>query len=58
VVFDEFLLDNLKEGNGWWANKWSVQMGAKYVDAFGLSNLDLQGEVNITRPYTYSHGTD
>lgn len=58
VVFDEFLLDNLKEGNGWWANKWSMQLGGKYVDAFGLSNLDLQAEVNVTRPYTYSHGTD
>jgi hypothetical protein len=25
------------------------------VDAFGISNLDLQGEVNIARPYTYTH---
>ena len=25
------------------------------MDAFGLANLDLQGEINIIRPYTYSH---
>ena len=30
-------------------------MAGKYVDAFGLANLDLQGEMNIIRPYTYSH---
>jgi hypothetical protein len=56
-VLDEFLLDNFKEGNGWWANKWALQTGIKYYDAFGVSNLDLQGEVNVVRPYTYSHNT-
>jgi hypothetical protein len=30
----------------------------KYIDAFGVSNLDLQGEINIVRPYTYSHNTN
>ena len=55
IVLDEFVLDHIKEGDGWWANKWAVQGGAKYVDAFGLANLDLQGEINIIRPYTYSH---
>jgi hypothetical protein len=56
-VLDEFVLDNLKEGNGWWANKFGVQAGVKYYDAFGVANLDLQAETNIVRPYTYSHGT-
>jgi len=56
-VLDEFLLDNLKEGSGWWANKYAVQLGGEYIDAFGLDNFDLQGEVNITRPYTYSHSS-
>jgi hypothetical protein len=54
-VLDEFLLDELSAGNGWWANKWAVQAGAKYIDAFGVSNLDLQAEYNVVRPYTYSH---
>lgn len=56
-TLDEFVLDEIKAGNGWWANKFAIQGGAKYVDAFGISNLDLQGEINIARPYTYSHGT-
>ncbi|MFZ2907073.1 MAG: hypothetical protein WAZ98_12775 [Cyclobacteriaceae bacterium] len=55
-VLDEFVLDNIKEGNGWWANKFGIQAGVKYFDAFGVSNLDLQAETNIVRPYTYSHG--
>jgi hypothetical protein len=55
-LLDEFVIDNIRKG-GWWANKFGVQAGAKYVDAFGVSNLDLQGEVNIVRPYTYSHYT-
>ncbi len=57
-VLDEFVLDNIREGNGWWANKFAIQLGGKYVDAFGLPNLDLQAETNLVRPYTYSHGTD
>jgi len=57
-MLDEFVIDNIRDGNGWWANKFGVQGGAKYVDAFGVANLDLQGEINIVRPYTYSHGTE
>jgi len=55
LVLDEFLLENLKEGKGWWGNKYGVQLGTKYIDAFGVDNLDLQLEGNIVRPYTYSH---
>ena len=58
IVLDEFVLDNIRDGNGWWANKFAMQGGAKYIDAFGVPNLDLQGEVNIIRPYTYSHTTN
>lgn len=57
-VLDEFVLDHIKSGDGWWANKFAIQGGAKYIDAFGVPNLDLQGEVNIVRPYTYSHNTN
>ncbi|HYF66796.1 MAG TPA: hypothetical protein VD884_01610 [Ohtaekwangia sp.] len=56
-MLDEFVIENIRAGNGWWANKFGIQAGAKYIDAFGLANLDLQGEVNIVRPYTYSHNT-
>src|SRR6185369_7292398 len=52
---DEFLLSEIKKNRGWWANKWGIQIGAKYVDAFGIKNLDLQLEHNRVRPFTYSH---
>ena len=56
-VLDEFLLENLREGSGWWANKWALQLGGKYVDALGIRNLDLQLEGNLIRPYSYSHNS-
>jgi len=55
VVFDEFVLEELRSGEGWWANKFGIQTGLKYVDAFGIDNFDLQVEGNITRPYNYTH---
>lgn len=55
VLLDEFNLREIKAGNGWWANKFAIQLGAKYIDAFGISNLDLQLEHNRARPFTYSH---
>lgn len=57
LVIDEFLLDRIKDGNGWWANKFGVQTGVKFIDVAGISNLDVQLESNIVRPYTYSHNT-
>lgn len=57
LILDEFKFENIKEGNGWWGNKYGIQTGFHYVDVFGLSNLDFQGEYNVVRPYTYSHGT-
>jgi hypothetical protein len=54
-LLDEFFLKEVRAGNGWWANKFAVQVGGKYINAFGLKNLDLQGEVNLVRPFTYSH---
>ncbi|GIL23560.1 MAG: hypothetical protein BroJett042_20730 [Bacteroidota bacterium] len=55
LVLDEFLLKEITAGNGWWANKYAMQGGVKYIDAFGIANLDLQAEINRVRPYTYSH---
>lgn len=57
VVLDEFLLKEVTARNGWWANKFAVQGGLKYIDALGVSNLDVQLEANVVRPYTYSHFT-
>jgi hypothetical protein len=55
LMFDEFLLSELRSARGSWTNKFAVQVGAKYIDAFGIPNLDLQAELNLARPYTYSH---
>ena len=57
VLLDEFKLSEVKGGKGWWGNKQAGQVGIKYIDAFGLRNLDLQGEFNVARPFTYSHET-
>ncbi len=56
-VLDEFLLDQFLSGDGWWANKFGVQLGIKGFDAFGKEGLFVQAEVNIVRPFTYSHGS-
>ncbi|MER2998129.1 hypothetical protein [Pontibacter populi] len=55
VYLDELRINEVRSGNGWWGNRQAGQIGAKYINAFGLPNMDLQGEVNVIRPYTYQH---
>jgi hypothetical protein len=56
LLFNEFVLHEiLHYSDGWWGNKQGLQLGVKYIDAFTIKNLDLQAEVNLVRPYTYSH---
>ncbi len=55
-LLDEFILSEIKNNPTSWVNKWGIQAGLKYVDAFGIRNLDLQVETNRVRPFTYSHG--
>jgi hypothetical protein len=55
VLIDEFKFWELANNTGWWANKYGLQGGLKYYDAFSLSTLDLQVEYNRVRPYTYAH---
>lgn len=60
TLYSQFLLDDFRVGemtssNGWWANKFGFQIGAKYYNAFHVENLFLQAEFNAVRPYTYSH---
>ena len=54
-ILDEFLTKFIFNGSKSWTNKYSLQVGVKYIDAFGIPNLDLQAEYNMARPYTYSH---
>lgn len=55
VLLDEFKLNELRAGDGWWANKYGLQAGVQYFDAFGVDHLDLQLEANLVRPFTYGH---
>ena len=55
ILLDEFILSRVKNDPTNWANKFAIQLGGKYIDAFGIRNLDLQVEMNRVRPYTYSH---
>jgi hypothetical protein len=55
LLLDEFKLSEIKAGDGWWGNKFGIQLGGKYIDAFNIKNLDLQVEMNRVRPFTYSH---
>ncbi len=54
VLLDEFNIDQLRANTGWWGNKQAAQAGLKYIDIFGIHNLDLQFEENIVPPYTYA----
>lgn len=54
-LVDEFSLQDVKNQNDSWKNKFGYQIGVKYYDAFGIDNLLLQAEYNIVRPYVYSH---
>ena len=55
VMLDEFILKNIVSNPGSWTNKYAIQLGGKYIDAFDVPNLDLQLEANLARPFTYSH---
>jgi hypothetical protein len=55
MFFDEFKSKELFSSKGWWGNKYGYQLGCKWFDAFTIPNLDIQGEINVVRPFTYSH---
>ncbi len=55
LVIDEMIVSEVFAGNGWWGNKQGFQLGAKYVDPFGVEDLIVQAEVNRVRPYMYAH---
>lgn len=60
-VYGQLLIDDFKaaelfkERRGWFGNKYAFQSGIKYIDAFNITQLDVQLEYNMARPYTYSH---
>jgi hypothetical protein len=55
-ILDEFKFDELIiNQDGWWANKYGLQLGLTYPNVGGVDHLDLQVEYNTARPYTYTH---
>jgi hypothetical protein len=54
-VLDEFIKNEMIKRTGSWVNKFGVQTGLKYINAFTVKGLDLQVEYNAVRPYTYTH---
>ncbi len=54
-LLDEFSLNDIREGDGSWKNKYGYQVGVKYYNAFNVPNLLVQLEYNRVRPYVYSH---
>lgn len=55
LLIDELNFQEIKKNFTWWGNKYGVQSGLKWIDVFGIQNLDLQGEFNSVRPFTYTH---
>ncbi|NAS32104.1 gliding motility protein RemB [Flavobacteriaceae bacterium R38] len=56
-ILDELSVDDFFGGEQNFRNKFGVQLGVKYYNAFKVNGLLLQGEFNQVRPYTFSHNT-
>jgi hypothetical protein len=55
LMLDEFVLSEVRSGNGWWGNKQGLQGGYKSFNVLRVKNLNVQTELNFVRPYTYQH---
>jgi len=54
LALDEFRISEIRAGNGWWANKWGIQLGLKGYDVI-VPGLHYRIEYNEARPFMYSH---
>lgn len=54
-ILDDFLLSEIRARSRWWANKYGFQFGYKSGEFVGVKDLYFQGEINLVRPFTYSH---
>jgi hypothetical protein len=57
IMLDEFLLDSIRSGNGWYANKQGMQLGVKSYDLLKIEGLSGRAEFNWVRPFSYTHGS-
>lgn len=51
LAFSQFLR------NSEWTNRFAAQLGLRSADVFGLKGLNINGEFNTARPYTYASDT-
>lgn len=56
LVVDEFLLREVMDRNGWWGNKFAGQLGV-HLKPFNPNGYSFRSEVNVARPFTYTHGS-
>jgi hypothetical protein len=54
-VLDEFQLSSILAQEGSWVNKYGLQLGYKWYDAFNVEGLFQRFEYNTARPHTYQH---
>ncbi|QCR20993.1 hypothetical protein [Pontibacter sp. SGAir0037] len=54
-VLDDFNIEKLFEGSGFFQQKVGYQLGLKAFDLFGIPNMYAQAEYNHVRPYVYGH---
>lgn len=54
-MIDEFTAKEFFAKNGYWANKWALQLGFRGSNLFNIERLNYLGEFNTARPYTYAH---
>lgn len=57
-MLDEFIIDEVKSGKGWWGNKQGIQFGFKSANLFKIKSMNFQSEINVVRPYTYQHRSE
>ncbi len=55
-ILDDLVISKINDGSGWWGNKFGLQTGLKSYQFFNIKGLFFRGEINVVRPYTYSHG--
>jgi len=54
-MYGQFLLDQL--GSAEWENRYGWQLGLRIANIFKVDGLNVQGEFNTVRPYTYASDT-
>lgn len=54
-LIDEFYLQEITSGSGWWANKYAFQLGLSINYRYNQHAIGFLSEFNMARPFTYSH---